>query len=296
MKTAHKVLIISAGVLVLLGGVVWAFFALKQDDLPDDSNGLSEGEAVKDSESDKEQDNDEFAVNIETVDDDGWVGIDSSIALDELGVPHISYIDATNGDLKHAVKNNDGWESDVSLVLDEDDIPHMTFKVESEAAMGDGVEVDDLEENGEMERDGPEDNDLMYAVKRDGSWETTLVDAETVVGGDTGIDVDSKGHPHIGYNDYGNESKMYAGFNGEEWVTQVAAEDTGACEGTRIVVGNNDELYLAYNKCVEAEDGDDLDWDTDEDEGLFIAKNNGSKWESKRICLMGIFMLCLGIF
>jgi len=39
---------------------------------------------------------------IQTVDSEGWVGMDSSLALDQDGCPHISYYDATNGDLKYA--------------------------------------------------------------------------------------------------------------------------------------------------------------------------------------------------
>lgn len=77
---------------------------------------------------------------IETVDDDGWVGLYSSLALDSWGQPHISYHDIGNVDLKYAYKDATGWhvetvtgsEGDVgsystSLALDSFDQPHISY-------------------------------------------------------------------------------------------------------------------------------------------------------------------------
>jgi len=74
----------------------------------------------------------------ETVDSDGYVGRYNSIALDSGDNPHISYMDETKKELKHAwwngstwhketVDSSEGVHGDVSIALDSDDNPHISY-------------------------------------------------------------------------------------------------------------------------------------------------------------------------
>ena len=84
------------------------------------------------------------------------------------GNPHISYLDATNHDLKYAAKSGGSWTLEIvdatgvvgahtSLVLDAQGNPHISY--------WDGT-------NG----------DLKYAAKSGGSWTLETVDAPADVG------------------------------------------------------------------------------------------------------------------
>src|SRR3989304_5002137 len=125
----------------------------------------------------------------ETVDGPGIVGWDSSVAVDSKGWVHISYYDASNGDLRHAVNaygtwvietvdsaGDVGWYS--SMAFDSAGKPHIGY-----------FDVT----NG----------DLKHAyINASGVWVSEVVDSEGVIRGEhLSLAIDHSDNVHISYYD-----------------------------------------------------------------------------------------------
>jgi hypothetical protein len=128
---------------------------------------------------------------IQVVDTPGVVGDFNAIAVDDSVSPpvlHISYYDATNGDLKYAKRTGAAsWQIDVvdsagdvgqytSLALDAGGNPHISYYDVS-------------------------NQDLKYAYRDASGWHTQTVDSAGDVGLFTSLALDADGGAHISYID-----------------------------------------------------------------------------------------------
>ena len=131
------------------------------------------------------------------VDDSAIVGgTSSSIAVDPWGLPHVSYYDTTNGDLKYAWYDGTNWHNQVvdsagdvgkhtSLAVDGQGHPHISY-------------YDITHE------------DLKYAVYNGNSWDIEVVDSGGIVGKSSSLALDAQQQPHIAYFDTTNSVVKYA--------------------------------------------------------------------------------------
>lgn len=141
---------------------------------------------------------------ITRVDDGGGrmssTGFDPSLALDSKGLPHISYYDNSDHDLRYASWNGTMWNletvdsvNDVgrhpSLAIDAKDIPHISYYDNS-------------------------NKELRYATYAFGQWVIRTVDTDGDVGDYSSLALDAAGHPCIAYYDATNHALKYAGWTG----------------------------------------------------------------------------------
>jgi disulfide bond formation protein DsbB len=168
---------------------------------------------------------------VHTTTDD--VGKWSSIAIDSLGNPHISYLDFTHADLElaswtgstwtFATPDNNNVDGHTSLALCRDNKPHISYKGEDR---------------------------LKYAKKPGATWSTAIVDSGIMgwgCGAWSSIALDSNDRPHIGHVDQGSISIKYARWTGSKWKTEAIQTSgySGYCY-TSLALDSNDKPHMSW--------------------------------------------------
>jgi len=188
----------------------------------------------------------------ETVDDTGWVGIDSAIDVDKSGNPHISHYDQGNRDLKYAYFDGSHWnletvdsEGDIGeasdIVVDKNEYPHISY-----------IDVTT--------------RSLKYAVKKQSGWEIEIV--ETPSAGlqvmTTSIELDANDYLHIAYST--SPGIKYSYWDGSSWIIEEVL-DKGY--GLSFTLDSNDDPHVVYRWSDPDEDIERLEYATKK-EGQWI--------------------------
>ncbi len=167
------------------------------------------------------------------VDDSGDVGKWTSIAVDAEELPHISYFDQTNNNLKYAHYSGDSWRIEPvdtvgvvgkysSIGLDSSDRPHIAYY------------------------DGTYD-DLMYAYNDGTAWDITVVADAGDMGSYCSLAIDSYDRPHIAYHAAGTANNLkYAYYYGFAWYTIVVDSPGNVGRWTSVALDDFDNPHISY--------------------------------------------------
>ncbi len=220
------------------------------------------------------------------------VGQYASLALDDGGVPHISYRSRGRFRLKYATLRGAAWVTQTlgeawgrtSLAIDGQGRPHISYRASLEYIRWDGSRwvtatihpgwsqgwYNDLA----LEPQAPYTphisyydyfaDDLRYARWDGSKWVSETVDAAGWVGRYTSLALDGQARPHIAYYDASKGDLRYARWDGSRWITGTVDRAGDVGRYASLVLDGQARPHIAY---YDASKGD-----------LRYARWDGSRW------------------
>ncbi len=197
------------------------------------------------------------------------IGRFTSLALDESGYPHISYLDTSYEDLKYAYQDASGWHTETvdwredvgghtSLALDADGYPHISYRgggLKYAYQDASGWHIETVDSGGSctslaLDGDGYphisyRGGGLKYAYQDASGWHIETVDSEG--GSYTSLTLDGNGYPHISYYDGTNGDLKYAYQDASGWHIQTVDTGLGSDGGyTSLALDVGDYPHISY--------------------------------------------------
>ncbi len=184
--------------------------------------------------------------HIEVVDDSGYAGLHTSIALDSRDRPHISHREHSSawvGNLKHSYYDGSSWHIEVvddsgyaglhtSIALDSRDRPHISHREHSSAWVG----------------------NLKHSYYDGSSWHTEVIDGGADLGYDSSIALDAADHPHISYHYYDvntSDSRLkYAYYDGSSWHVETVDDSRWTGHSTSLALDSAGRPHISYQEDV----------------------------------------------
>lgn len=151
-----------------------------------------------------------------------------SLALDNNGIPHVSFIQGDG--LRYATYNGANWilssvdsaavGPDSSLALDSNGRAHISYRAGN---------------NGRI---------LKYARWNGSAWDLSIVDGDIGAGTESALVLDTANNPHIAYDSAAGLT--YASWDGATWQFQLAAALSYGAFGISMALDADDNAHIGY--------------------------------------------------
>ena len=247
-----------------------------------------------------------------TIDSEGEVGENTSIAVDLNNNYLISYIDHTNGALKFAKYDGNTWTTttvdptcgayydaqDTSITVDDDnnylisyyDSNNQDLKfakydgnswstttIDSTGNVGllpDITTTSDINDYYLISYLDYTNGDLKLAKYDGNTWTTSIIDSSGYVGKYSSITTDEDNNYLVSYSDSSNYDLKFAKYDGDSWAITVVDNDTPGYVGwdTSIATDNDNNYLISYIHNTGAYSS-----------VLKLAKYNGTSWSIEGI-------------
>ncbi len=218
------------------------------------------------------------------IDGAGANGYATSIKVDGLGNPHISYAALSGDELRYAAWNGSAWSMEAvdsvgdaanastSLELAADGTPRIAYNdaasdtlyyARKTGAAWNIMTVDavkDGDRNISLILDSSAAPHIAYIspagvlkyARLDGGWQKDVIDA-VASSSQPAIALDGGGRPHVSYYDRTNKALKYAKFDGVAWSTYTVDSYGDAGAGSALALDGSGSVHIVYRA---AETGD----------------------------------------
>jgi hypothetical protein len=184
----------------------------------------------------------------------GYPGSHISLDLDADDYPHISYYDTSEGNMTYAYKDASGWHFDVV-----DTLGWYTSLVLD----------DDGDPHISYQKSG---TDLRYAHRTDSGWYSETVHSMAYWDGRaTSLALDNNGYPHISYVGFVKELR-YAFYDGVNWYSYTLDSEMAFNDFPSLALDGDNYPYISY-----------YDSEPDSKNDLLLIFQNISGWYTKTV-------------
>jgi hypothetical protein len=211
----------------------------------------------------------------EQIEAGGDFGIWSSVFIDSMNIPHVSYFDAADGNLKYAMRLDGMWTVETIdatgsvgswnvLTLDSKGLPLVAYEsIDShelrfahrnesrwttEAIHGGGAHRHvslsaDQNDDPHIVFYTENDRSLLYASRSRGTWMLERIDSDSY---GSSIALDSSGGPHISYFDADDSRIVHTQKEAGSWQYDTVSSVSEFVTSTGIAIDRDDRVHIVF--------------------------------------------------